>query len=273
MPEPQLVPIAREAAPETEARLAAFYDLDNRDKTDDIDFFRQLARRSGGPVLELAVGTGRVAIPLAKDGHRLVGLDISAARLARAREKAVAAGLALELMVGDMRDFALPEPFALILIAYNSFLFLDPNERAACLARVREHLARDGSFVLDVFQPDPDVIAGMQGALLHEWTRDDPETGKTILKSQSSVADVDGVRSQHVFDEVDAAGNVRRYVRAFQLHFLYRRELELLLTASGFTIEAMYGSYELDSVAARSPKLLAVARRRERGEAPERRHR
>lgn len=258
--------------PQVGTRLAAFYDLDNGGKTDDLDFFRQMARRSGGPVLELAVGTGRVAVPLAQEGHRVVGLDRSAAQLERAREKAAAAGAKLELALGDMRDFALPEPFALIFIAYNSFLYLDPDERPACLARVREHLSRDGVFILDVFQPDPELIAGAQGALVHEWTRVDPESGRMVMKSQSSVADVDGVSSQHLYDELDAGGNVRRYVRSFRLNFLYRRELELLLVASGFELESFYGSYDLDPVTPRSPKLLAVTRRRERGER-DRRHR
>ncbi len=256
---------------EVAGRLAAFYDLDNRDKTDDLDFFRQMAKRNGGPILELAVGSGRIAIPLARDGHRVVGIDRSAAQLERAREKATAAGLALELALGDMRDFTLLEPFGLILIAYNSFLYLEPDERFACLARVREHLARDGVFVLDVFQPDPELIAGAQGALIHAWTRQDPQTGHTVMKSQSSVADGDGVVSQHVYDELDGAGNVRRYVRSFRLHYLYRRELELLLPAAGFSLDGQYGSYDLDPVTPSSPQLLTVARRRERSEFRDRR--
>lgn len=263
--------LGQTATTEVAARLSALYDLDFHDKQDDLPFFRELARRTGGPILELACGTGRVAVPLARDGHRVVGLDISMAQLERARAKATAERLSLELLQGDMRDFALPEPFALILIAFNSFLLLRPEERLGCLARVREHLARDGPFALDVFQPDPELIAAKQGALVQQWVREDPESGRTVVKSQSSEADVDGVSSTNLYDEIDADGVVRRYARSFRLHYLYRRELELLLAAAGLDVEAMYGSYELDLVTPRSPKLLTVARRRERAEADRRR--
>jgi SAM-dependent methyltransferase len=248
----------------TAARLAVFYDVDNASKSDDVDFFRQMAKRTGGPILELGCGTGRIALPLAADGHRVVGVDRSPAQLARAKQKAAAAGVRLELVVADMREFALPEPFRLIIIAFNTFLLLSPDERRVCLTRVREHLARDGIFVLDVFQPNPDVIAAKQGAIVHEWTRTDSETGRTVVKSQCSEADVDGVETTHLYDEIDTGGAVRRYVRTFRLHYVYRRELELLLAGAGFEVEAVYGSYELEPVTPRAPKLLAVARRRER---------
>ncbi len=257
--------------PAEAARLAALYDLDVAGDAD-VAFFRQMARRCGDPILELGCGTGRVAVPLAADGHRVVGIDRSAAQLERAQRRAEAARVSLELVVADMRDFALPEPFSLILIPANTFLVLDPTERPACLARVREHLTRDGLFVLDVFQPDPDVIAAKQGALTHSWTRRDRDTGRTVMKSEASTADVEGVDFTCIYEEIDPGGALRRYARAARLHYLYRRELELLLPASGFTIEAMYGSYELDPVAPRSPKLLTVARRRQRAEG-DRRHR
>lgn len=257
---------------DTAARHAQLYDLSVAE-TADVDFFRQLARSAGGPVLELGCGTGRVAIPLAKDGHRVHGLDASRAMLDRARTKAQAAGVELTLHLGDMRDFALPEPFGLILVPANTFLILEAEDRPACLARIREHLDRDGRFVLDVFQPDPEKIAGLQGTLVHEWTRPDPETGKAVVAYSASHADVDGVQFSFIYEEVDERATGRRYVGAARLHYLYRRELELLLPACGFTLEAMYGSYELDPVTPRSPKLLTVARRRERGEGRDRRAR
>lgn len=246
------------------ARLATFYDVDYAAKEDDLGFFREMAKRTGGPILELGCGTGRIAIPLARDGHRVVGIDRSPAQLARARQKSVAADVKVELVASDIRTFALPEPFRLILIAFNTFLLLSPEERRACLARVREHLARDGVFVLDIFQPNPEVIAATQGAVVHSWTRADPETGRTVVKSQCSEADVDGVETTHLYDEIDQSGAVRRYVRTFRLHYIYRRELELLLAGAGFEVEAVYGSYELEPASSRSPKLLAVSRRRER---------
>lgn len=274
MPEPRSFDwVGREADPTVAARLSELYDLSFGDKDDDVGFFRSMAKRTGGPVLELGCGTGRLAIALAADGHRVVGLDSSAAQLALARTKAAAAGVKVELVLGDMRDFALPEPFKLIAIAFNTFLHLDERERRACLARVREHLAGDGLFALDVFQPDPDKISGAQGAVVQEWSRTDPRTGAIVTKTVASTADVDGVSFTVAFDEVDAASTVRRYTTSSRLHYVYRRELELLLPAAGFAVVAMYGDYELDAVTPASPKLLTIARRRERGELEDRRGR
>jgi len=257
----------------TASRLSELYDLDVGDKSDDLDFYRAMAKRTGGPILELACGTGRVAIPLARDGHRVVGLDASAAQLARARTNATAANVAVELVPGDIRDFTLPEPFALVVIPFTSFLILTPEERPAALARIREHLAGDGLFVLDVFQPDPEKIAGADGAVVQLWTRTEPRTGNVVVKTVSSVADVDGVTFSSIYEDIDAGGASRRYARSARLHYLYRRELELLLESCSFTVDALYGDYDLSPVDPRSPRLIAVARRRERGERADRRTR
>src|SRR5438094_2085987 len=262
-----------ESDPAVAARLAELYELDYRDLSHDLDFYRAMAKRTGGPILELASGTGRVAIPLAQDGHRVIGLDASAAQLDLARRKAKDAKVEVDLVLGDMREFALAEPFRLIIVPFNSFLLLSYDDRFAALARAREHLTSDGVFVLDVFQPDPERIAAQQGAVVQEWSRVDA-SGKTVVKSSSSIADVDGMTFTNIYDELDGAGRLRRYVRTGRLHYLYRRELELLLAATGFTVDAVYGSYCLEPVDARSPRLIAVAKRRERGDqAAERRRR
>src|SRR5215207_5783514 len=79
-------------------------------------FYRSVARSTGGPVLEFACGTGRLTIPLAADGHDVVGLDSSACMLRRARAKAAEAGVPVSLMHGDMRHFALGQRFALVIV-------------------------------------------------------------------------------------------------------------------------------------------------------------
>ncbi len=210
-------------------------------------------------------------MPLASDGQSVVGLDLSAAMLARARERARRAGVDVRFVEGDMRDFSLDLTFALILIPFSSFLHLAPEDRFACLARVREHLTARGRFVLDVFQPDPEKIAGRDGGVIAEAAFDDPETGERITRSSSGVASVDDTTFTWRFDAVGADHLVRRYERVVTLHFLYRRELTLMLEAAGFELDALYGDYDDSAADARSPRLLAVARRRERGEARERR--
>lgn len=210
-------------------------------------------------------------MPLASDGHNVVGLDLSAAMLSRARDRAQRAGVEVQLVEGDMRDFSLDQTFALILIPFSSFLHLAPADRFACLARVREHLTPGGQFALDVFQPDPLKIAGRDGGLIEEATFEDPETGERVTRFSSGVATVDSTTFTWRFDAVGADLLVRRYERVVTLHFLYRRELELLLDAAGFELEELHGDYDGSPVDEHSPRLIALARRRERGDARERR--
>jgi len=253
-------------------RLAALYDLDGpQGPAAAIDWFRAIARRTGGPVLELGCGTGRVAIPLAQDGHEVVGLDRSPAMLARAERHARREGVSLRLVEGDMRSFSFSEAFPLIAIPANTFLMLAPSDRWACLARVREHLAPTGLLAVDCFQPDPELIVGHDGTVREEWTRHDPETGRDVTKFSSSRANVDQVDLRWWFEELDEDGHLTRWQRATTLHYMYRREAELMFSAAGFELDALHGDYDGSPAGSTSPKLLVVARRRERGAGRERR--
>jgi len=228
---------------------------------------------TGGPILELGVGTGRVAIPLAKDGHEVVGIDRSPAMLARAASRAKEQRLKLTLVEADMRTFSLERSFALVTIPANTFLMLEPEDRWSCLARCREHLTAHGRVAIDVFQPDPSFIAGLDGAVKEEWRRSDPEIGRTVTKFSSTRGNVDGVTFHWWFDEEQADGSIKRILRETSLHYLYRREAELLFPAAGLDIDSLHGSYDGAAPTATSPKLLFVLRRKERGSGRERRRR
>jgi len=259
--------------PEEAQRLAALYDLDTAplEGGDDVEWFGGLARRTGGPTLELGCGTGRITVPLAQDGHHVVGLDRSSAMLERAERRARRANVEVRWVEGDMRAFSFDEAFGLIFIGFNSFLMLTPDDRWACLARVREHLGPRGRFAVDVFQPDPELIVGKDGGVIDEWERVDPETGRAVRKFSSSRANVDGVTYRMWYDETQPDGTVRRIGGITSLHYLYRRESELLFTEAGFEIESLHGDYDGNPAGPSSRKLLVVAKRRERGSGRERR--
>src|SRR5213592_4322659 len=163
--------LGAERDPSEAARLAALYDLavSPLEGGPDVEWFSALARRTGGPILELGCGTGRIAVPIAQESHHVVGLDRSQAMLERAERRARRANVEVRWVEGDMRAFSFDESFALIFIAANTFLMLKPDDRWTCLARVREHLAPRGRFAIDVFQPDPNLIAGMEGGVIDEW--------------------------------------------------------------------------------------------------------
>src|SRR5919197_6474664 len=106
-------------------RFAERYDEWSSDMTEDIGFYVELAREAEGPLVELAVGNGRVAIPVAEaTGRPVLGIDTSPAMLAQARERAEAAGVELELREGDMRDLEVDEPAGLVYCPYRALLHL-----------------------------------------------------------------------------------------------------------------------------------------------------
>jgi SAM-dependent methyltransferase len=263
-----------ERDPSDAARLAALYDVDTAplEGGPDVEWFAALGRRTGGPILELGCGTGRIAVPIAQDGHQVVGLDRSAAMLERAERRARRANVEVRWVEGDMRAFSFNEAFALIFVALNSFLMLAPDDRWSCLARVREHLAPRGRVAIDVFQPDPEVVVGLDGGVVDEWERLDPESGRAVHKFSSSRANVDGVTQRIWYDDMADDGTVRRIGGTTTLHYLYRREADLLFSEAGFNIETLHGDYDGNPADATSRKLLVVAKRKERGQGRERRH-
>ena len=112
--------------------FAPIYDDWSAHMTEDVAFYVELARETDGPLLELAVGSGRVAIPVAREtGRHVLGIDSSPAMLAQARERAAAAGVDLELREGDMRDFELEEPAGLIYVPFRSSATCRPGPTAA----------------------------------------------------------------------------------------------------------------------------------------------
>lgn len=223
--------------------------------------------RAGGPVLELGCGTGRVLLPLAQAGARITGLDISQAMLARARAKVAAAGVSdrVSLIEADFRDFVLSESFRLAFVALNTFMHLtNPGDQARALAAIHRHLVPGGLLVLDLFNPHPELLENADGRLMHDFTRVGPEHGSISSRFHSQRLDPARqiLEITFFYDEQAADGVLRRTTAPFELYYFTRREMELLLQATGYDVENVYGSYDLDGYWAGSPKLLFVARRR-----------
>src|SRR5437660_12412229 len=133
--------------------------------TADIDFYVELARQADGPLVELAVGNGRVAIPVAQaTGQRVIGIDSSPAMLALARARAAEAGVELDLREGDMRDFALDEPAALIYCPFRALLHLPSwADRRRTFERVAAALRPNGRFAWNAFAFDHHIAARLDG--------------------------------------------------------------------------------------------------------------
>jgi SAM-dependent methyltransferase len=226
----------------------------------DADFYRRLARESGGPVLELGCGTGRVLLPIAAEGLDCVGLDASAAMLDALRAKPGAA--ALELVCARMQDFDLrPRRFALVFSAFRAFQHLcRVEEQLCCLARVREHLAPGGVFAFDVFNPRLDRLAQPE--------EPEAEDVRFALGSLEVVRHVSARRDAarqvlHVamrYECRDGGRLVGEERAVFDMRWFHRFELEHLLQRAGFARVEILGDFDGSPVAADSPALVALAR-------------
>lgn len=254
------------------ARVARFFDADYVDYMDDLPTLREFARRTGGPLLELGCGTGRLAVPLAGAGYEVTGVDLSAEMLAIARQRSLVAGKPagkaaerLTLVEGDYRDAPLGGPYRLAFIVMNTFLhLLTQADQLAALRHWREHLAPDGLLLIDIFFPDIDVLAGLNGQVEFDKSWQDPETGAEIMKQIIRTVDP-AEQILHVtflYDTVQPDGQMERTVVRFDLRYLWRFEAELLLERAGYTVEGIYGSWDLEPFDAGSERMILAARKR-----------
>jgi ubiquinone/menaquinone biosynthesis C-methylase UbiE len=145
--------------------FARCYDEWSADMTADVPFYVSLAQEAAGPLVELAVGSGRVAVPVAlATGRPVIGIDSSPAMLAQARERAAAAGVELDLLEGDMRDLELDEPAALVYCPYRALLHLPTwADRRRTFERVAASLLPGGRFAWNAFAFDHRVAARLDG--------------------------------------------------------------------------------------------------------------
>src|SRR5262245_6968430 len=137
-------------------RIAGIYDPWSRSVTEDVGFYVEAALASGGPVVELAVGTGRIAIPIAQAGVEVIGVDSSPGMLAVARAAAEEAGVAelVDLRAGDLREPPVSRPVPLVICPFRSLLHMETErEKLRALRAARRLLDERGRFVFDVFAP------------------------------------------------------------------------------------------------------------------------
>jgi ubiquinone/menaquinone biosynthesis C-methylase UbiE len=246
--------------------IAPFYDIEHARLQDDVEFYREWARACGSPVLDIGCGTGRLTLPLAADGGDVTGVDTSAAMLERARAAVRTAHLddRVTLVQADARALALEQRFRLAFCGLGSFAhFTSRAEQEAVLASMRRHLAPGGTLILDLGNAELFDLVERTGQVLHQGTWEFGSSGHYLSHLLSATPDPVGhcVQVTHFYDEYEQGGPVQRTVAHTTLYLFSRGEIELLLAAAGFAIDAVYGSYELDPYDDESPRLLVVATR------------
>lgn len=254
----------RQIATERDALLAELFDLDVANVHDDIAFYQGLARACGESVLELGVGSGRVAAALARAGYDVSGIDTSPAMIARAERNAGAAQR-LHLLRADMRDFDIDRRFGLIFAAFGTFHhLLTRDDQLACLRAVARHLTPGGVFACDL-RPVwfADWEEGESVPLLHDWTRALPRTGETVMKFRAVRADIDRrlQHETHIYDLLSPDGTLRRITNEVDLRYTTPAELEELLASAGLRVEEVYGSFDRAPFDEESDLMITVARK------------
>lgn len=248
--------------------LARFYDLDHASVREDVEMYRQFATQAGSPILELGCGTGRIALPLARDGHEVAAVDISPAMLAALRAKLSQeppeVSTRVQVIQADMRRLALGREFALALCPLNTFLHMTTQaDQLAALGSAFRHLAPGGRLVVDVASPLALLLIPAGETLSLQGELRDAATGRTVQKFTSMRFD-HARQMQYltlIYDEVGADGAVRRSTLHTELRYVFRFEMQLLLERAGFAVEAVYGSTDLEPYDALSEKMIFVARR------------
>lgn len=254
--------------PVSAAAAARLYDLDLAEDPGDLDLYLALARRTGGPVLELAVGTGRLAIALAEAGHEVTGVDVDPAMLDRARTRAgrapKAAGRRLRLVEADIVGLRLPDAgrYRLAILALNSLMLLDTRARqAAAVVTLADHLAPGGIAVVDVWVPDAEDLARFDGRLVLEYTRVDPSTGALVTKFAAARHDAPSgtVDLTTIHEEGGQGQPAVRWVRRDRLRLVSADELRAFAEAAGLAVEQVAGDYDLGPLGAGSERAILVA--------------
>ncbi|MCI0585306.1 MAG: class I SAM-dependent methyltransferase [Planctomycetes bacterium] len=247
--------------------FAPLYDGDVevlRASSGDVAFYVEEARRSRGPVLELACGTGRVLLPTARAGVEVVGLDASRAMLGRLRGKLAAeppeVRARVQVVEGDMVSSDLGRRFPLVTAPFRSIgHLLEVDAQVAAFENMRRHLATGGRLAFDFFHPDLGRLAAPQPERLDiervEGGRRVRRFSSTIPRVARQILDLD-VR----WELETPRGKVEEVRISLSIRWFHRFEIEHLLARSGLLVEAIYGGFDRRPLADDSPEMVFLAR-------------
>jgi SAM-dependent methyltransferase len=268
-------------SPSSDQRVAEFYaqtyDESVPDWPGEIEFYGEVAaevRRKGETLLEVACGTGRVAIRLAQAGTRVVGLDLSSKMIETVTEKS--RGIPnVRWVLGDMCSFELGEVFSAAIIPGHAFQNLNtPQEQVACLQCIYRHLKPGGRLVVHLDHQNIENV-GWLGSLVGEkggvfepaeqflHTR----TGRQIraLRAWAYEPATQTAICTTAWEAIASSGEIvdRWQTEPIRLHCVFRFEMEHLLARAGFSIEAVYGDFFRQPLGDKSPSMIWVARKPE----------
>jgi SAM-dependent methyltransferase len=250
------------AAPSPYTR-ADLYDLIFNTYQADLDFYRTAATQAGGPVLDVACGTGRVLLPLLADGIDADGIDNSAEMLERLRHNARARGVAPRVQLADMRDFRMPRRYAGVIIPFNAYAHnLTRDDQLATLRCCHDHLLPGGRLLFDAFSATDEMLAEPVAEPVLELETRHPDTGMLLRLYDGRALDV-AAQTQHSrieIQELDAAGAVA-HAHRFEtvVAWLTPAQIESLLSEAGFARWELTGGLDGRPVASHQGGIVVSA--------------
>jgi SAM-dependent methyltransferase len=233
----------------------------------DVQFWVDEAVQSGGPVLELGCGTGRVLIPTARAGVEITGLDMSASMLDTCRTKLHSesreAAERVKLVQDDMRSFNVGSDFALVTIPFRPFQHLfEVEDQLACLSSARRALRAGGKLVFDLFNPSIPKLNEPIGEVVFTEEPFAMSDGRTVIRKHRFV-DRDLFRQVNTIELIHAVswpdGRQEEDVWRFEMRYFFRYEIEHLVERAGFAVENIFAGYDRSLYGSTYPGELIVS--------------
>jgi SAM-dependent methyltransferase len=234
----------------------------------DVQFYVDEAKRSGGRVLEIGCGTGRVLLPIARAGHEIMGVDASQGMLdrcsAKLGEEKIEVQRRVTLRQGDARTFEIGSKFDLVTAPFRVFQHqITIEDQLAFLGNVARHLSAGGRLVFDVFNPNFEALVSADGV----EREDTPMTRLPDGRSFRRTGRVKRVRRVDQVSEIELTyylSNERgketdRFVQSFDMRWFLRAEIIHLLDRAGFSVVSIYGAFDRSPLSDGSPEIIVVA--------------
>jgi len=247
--------------------FSEFYDLYVGDRLDDLPFYLEFAKSAQTPVLEIGAGSGRLTVPLAREGVSVVAVDISPAMLAilrsRLQQEPNAVRRRIEIVQADACRLDLGRHFDLVIVPFYTFnYFLTPETQTNVLNRMASHLAKASQLLMDVFVPLR-LLENCPVDPVLKVDRIDPATGRTVRGWNMYSFDPEHQieHRRHIFEIVQPDGSAQKREFTTTRRYWFREQLDELLQRHGFVVERICGGYAGKLADERSEQIMYILRR------------
>jgi SAM-dependent methyltransferase len=239
-------------------KFAPLYDYFQKGVKGDVKFYLDYFKNFKGKILEIGAGTGRITIPLLKQGLDITALDIAHRMLQILKEKAKKENLSVKTICADMRKFKLKDKFDAVIITFRTFQHMySVKDQLATLKTIRKHLKPKGVLIFDVYNPSLKYLAKGDW----QWHKDEiiklPGIGKVRIDYRNHY----DMAEQMMYQEYRFSyPNGKKKIIPLQMRFFFRFEIEHLLRLAGFEIKNLYGDFRKNKFKSNSTEMIWIAK-------------